>query len=168
MPPKLIWKMKSKTFLAALLTALAFSGCRQISRAPDFNLPSHEDPSQQVTLSAVNQEHPVLLVFWASWCPSCVDEIPVLNEWQEAYQEHGLRILSVNVRESSQEVADFIKRYPVKYPVLMDSEGAVANRYALSGLPVSLFLAKGGEILYYGFSLPPNLETYMEVKQQTL
>ncbi len=135
-----------------------FTGCDSRPKAPDFTLPSLQDQSQEVTLSALSNQQPVLLVFWATWCPSCLSEIPTLNEWQERYSPLGLKILAVNVQEPREQALDFIKENPLKYLSLADESGEVASRYRLPGLPSSVFLAKGGRILYYGFGLPENLE----------
>ena len=128
--------------------------------APDFSLDTAGEP-RKVTLSEVVGGNPVLLVFWASWCPACREEIPVLNEWYRTWSPRGLKILSVNVEEPPAAVLKFSKQQKIEYPVLLDREGETANRFGLVGLPAAILLAKGGKILYYGFSLP-NLERYWE------
>ncbi|HXV27381.1 MAG TPA: TlpA disulfide reductase family protein [bacterium] len=143
--------------LAIILLAL-FAGCDSRSKAPDFTLPSVEDKNEQITLSAFTTEHPVLLVFWATWCPSCVLEIPTLNEWHDKYSARGLKILAIDVQEPADQALNFMKENPLRYLSVTDENGEVASRYGLAGLPSSLFLAKGGKILYYGFGLPENME----------
>lgn len=145
------------------------SGCRFFSPvqtthgiAPDFSLASLENPDQKIALSKVYAENPVLLVFWATWCPPCVEEIPVLNEWHDRYSSKGLKIISVNIQEPRDHLLKFLQEYPVKFPVWMDLEGETQALYGLVGLPVSVFLAKGGEIIYYGFGLPSQIEALLE------
>ncbi len=135
-----------------------FWGCDSRPKAPDFTLPSLQDESQQITLSHIAHEQPVLLVFWATWCPSCISEISTLNEWEEKYRSQGLKILAIDVQEPRDQALDFVKENPLRYLSLIDESGEVASRYGLAGLPSSVFLAKGGKILYYGFGLPENLE----------
>ena len=160
--------LKGKAGLLFLaLTALPF-GCsfsRSLpvgSKAPDFNLPSLSSPSQQIRLSEINRENPVLLVFWASWCPNCVAEIPKLNEIFETKSAKGLKMIAVNVEETRDDILEFMKKTPVKYPVLLDEHGKTANLYGLAGIPVALYLEKGGEILYYGYELPGHLDQLLE------
>ena len=131
------------------------------STAPDFQLAALENSERTTTLSEVYKDHRVLLIFWASWCPSCVEEIDTLNAWQERYQAQGLQILGINVRERREDVLKFTKLHPIRYPVLMDTEGEVASRYGVVGLPMSVLLAKGGKILYDGFSLPADIDTLL-------
>ena len=147
-----------------LALVFLFAGCDPGPKAPDFTLPSLQDQSREVTLSSLSNEQPVLLVFWATWCPSCLSEIPILNEWQEKYSPQGLKILAVNVQEPRDQALDFIWENPLKYLALTDENGEVAARYGLAGLPSSVFLAKGGRILYYGFGLPENLEQLLVQK----
>lgn len=134
------------------------SGCLQKKKAPDFELPLVGGGEKSVILSELNRDSPVLLVFWATWCPACVEEIPILNEWQEKYSSFGLKILAVNVGEEKTVAEKGIKFHGIRYPVVLDLKGEVADRYAVVGLPVTVLLAKGGEILYYGFALPPRIE----------
>lgn len=128
-------------------------------QAPDFTLEDLE--GNQVTLSEQTSKGPVLLAFWASWCPPCVQEIPILNEWHEAYGPRGLKILGVNVQEGREEIEHFRKQIPIDYPILLDKAGQVSSEYGLTALPVVVLLAKGGEIIYYGFTLP-DIHKYME------
>lgn len=152
-----------KAVLVACLVAgfAVFTGCRPRNLAPDFTLPLLASPGQSVTLSELNRNHPVLVIFWATWCPTCREELPALNKWQELYYAKGLRILAVNVRESRERISAYLQEYPVHYPVLLDETGDVATRFQLSGLPATVFVAKGGEIRYYGFSLPSGMESWL-------
>ena len=143
---------------------LPFQGFRSQSALPDFELSTLEGPSEKVVLSERVDEHPVLLVFWATWCPSCVEEIPTLNRWHRLLGPKGLQILSINVKESPDQIRRFREDHPMEYPVLLDSEGRVADRFGLGGLPVSILLERGGKILYYCFSLPHRIDQLMELR----
>ena len=127
------------------------------SQAPNFVLPNLA--GEKVELAAVSSQKPTLLVFWATWCPTCVEEIPVLNEWTEKYP--GLQILGVNVQEPAERVRPFVKKYKIRYQVLLDEEGEAAQQYGLVGVPSTILLAKGGKVIYYGFALPQNIEQLM-------
>ena len=135
--------------------------------APDFTLATAADKNKTVTLSEATKEHPVLLTFWASWCPACVEEIPALNEWNKKYVSTGLQIFGINVQETREHVLEFQKTHPMSYPVLLDEDGHVADKFGLVGLPAAVILAKGGEIIYYGFGLPDNPDEVMkEMKRE--
>ena len=124
------------------------------NQAPDFTIPNLA--GEKVVLSKLSQEKPTLLVFWASWCPTCNEEIPVLNQWAGLYPD--LQIVGVNVQEPAERVRTFVKKRNIRYAVLLDEEGEVAEQYGLVGIPASVLLAKGGKIIYYGFSLPQDVD----------
>jgi thiol-disulfide isomerase/thioredoxin len=88
--------------------------------------------------------HVVLINLWATWCPPCKSEIPVL---QSAYQEHkeeGLVILGINIGESSGVVRAFVAQTGVTYPVLLDSESVMLGKLRVLGLPVSVLVDGDG------------------------
>lgn len=130
--------------------------------APDFTLPLVSDSHSQVTLSEWTKNQPVLLNFWATWCPVCVEEMPDLNDLAEKYKDQGLKVLAVNIQESSGEVKTFMKRNVLNFPVVLDAEGEVAEKYGIVALPVSILVAKGGKIIYYGFSLPNRINDLLK------
>ncbi|MBI3313121.1 MAG: TlpA family protein disulfide reductase [Candidatus Omnitrophica bacterium] len=146
--------------LLPLLLLILASGCEKrntIQTAPDFRLPSLSEEGKEVVLSEVLKEHPVLLVFWATWCPSCITEIPTLNKWNDEYEAAGLKILGINFREEKSKIAAFVKEQGIHYPVLMDQNGVVAERFGLDGLPATVFVDRNGKIIYFSFSLPHNM-----------
>ncbi len=154
-------------FLAGLIV-LGLAGCSasgsRLQTAPDFSLPEVVSGKKTV-LSETNREKPVLLVFWASWCPACREEIPQVNEIYKKYSPEDLQILAVNVQESAGILKPFLKEFSIEYPVVMDESGEVSVKYGIEGLPTSVLLAKGGKILYYGFSLPGNLSELLETRR---
>ena len=131
------------------------------SQATNFVLPNLA--GEEVGLANLASQKPTLLVFWATWCPTCVEEIPVLKSWSEKYPE--LQILAINVEEPAARVQAFAKKYKIHYSILLDQEGDVAHEYGLVGIPAAVLLAKGGRVIYYGFSLPGNIEQLIEVKK---
>lgn len=154
--------MRKVVFGLILTVALssAFSGCHKQGKAPSFSLPDLKDPQRTVTLEALT-DRPVLLIFWATWCPSCVQEIEQLNAWHAEFDETDLKIVAINVEEDREKILMFEKDNPINYTVLLDESGEVAEAYDVYGLPVSVFLAKGGEIIYYGFGLPKDIRALL-------
>lgn len=128
------------------------------SQAPGFALPNLAGEKQEL-VSWVNQKA-TLLIFWATWCPTCVEEIPTLNQWAAQYP--SLQILAINVQEPAKRVKAFAKKKKIDYPILLDEEGEVAEKYGLVGIPAAVLLSKGGKILYYGYSLPQNIESLIQ------
>lgn len=113
----------------------------------------HPPGAPSFDLETVNSVKPVLLIFWATWCPSCLKEIPILNQWAARYPDQ-LAIVAVNVQEEAEVVRSFLLENKVNYSILLDPSGEISDRFEVSAVPSVLLLAKGGEILYYGFRLP--------------
>ena len=128
------------------------------SPAPNFTLP--DLAGNQVELENLTNKKPTLLVFWATWCPSCVEEIPTLNDWKKRYPE--MEILGVNVEEPLERVQKFSEKVGFQYPVVLDEDGEVAQQYDLVGVPATVLIAKGGRIIYYGYTLPQNIEPLIQ------
>lgn len=112
--------------------------------APDFTLPTLD--GTKITLASF-RGHPVILNFWASWCPPCLAEIPEFMAVYESYREQGLVILAVNTtfQDSRTEAEDFIRELNVPFPVLVDEVGDVTSKaYKLRGLPMTIFIDRDG------------------------
>ncbi|MCY0864784.1 MAG: redoxin domain-containing protein [Sulfobacillus sp.] len=116
--------------------------------APNFTLTT--STGQTVTLSQL-RGHPVWLNFWATWCPYCNKEIPIVE--QEAVTHQGqLDVVGVDVEESASKVNTFMTAHHMTYPVVLDSQGAVSASYGVTGLPTSVFIRPDGRVgaLYTG------------------
>jgi len=89
----------------------------------------------------------VLLNFWATWCPSCKFEMPSMETLHEALGNKGLVVLSVNVRESADEVKAFFEVHRLWFPALLDEDGDVFQRFNVWSLPTTFIIGKKGELL---------------------
>ncbi len=89
----------------------------------------------------------VWLNFWASWCPPCQAETPVVRDIADAYRDRGLVVIGVSVQESSPDnVAAYAARYQLDYRIAADSTGEVYRRYNPPGLPTSIFIGPEGAV----------------------
>lgn len=84
--------------------------------------------------------------FWASWCPPCVKEIPALNRMQQDMKAEPFRLISIDLGESPATVQAFLQRVAVDFPVLLDSDGAVAAAWKVIGLPSTFIVGPDGRI----------------------
>jgi len=89
-----------------------------------------------------------LVNFWATWCPSCVHEIPSMNRLAATYDPDDFAIVSFNYKESTDHVLAFMQQIPVEFPVLMDEDGAVSRRWGVFAFPSSFILDRQGQIRY--------------------
>ena len=96
---------------------------------------------------------PVWLSFFATWCPPCQEETPVLRDAWERYGPRGLQMVAVSVQETTPEdVADWARTYDLRYPIGFDATSAVFHAYQGFGLPTHVFIDRDGVIrhLQYG------------------
>jgi thiol-disulfide isomerase/thioredoxin len=90
---------------------------------------------------------PVWLNFWASWCPPCQEETPVLRDVYEQYRSSGLALIAVSVQETSvDDVRNYVNTYSLDYTVGFDATSAIFHTYRLYGLPTQFFIDGNGVI----------------------
>jgi len=87
---------------------------------------------------------PVIVNFWATWCPPCRAETP---ELQALHRELGDKVVLLGVNVTSQDngdVAGFVREFGVTYPILMDVDGKAFQDYNILGLPTTIFIDRNG------------------------
>lgn len=125
--------------IAQSTTAIPLAG----HPAPDFALETLD--GQTLNLADLRGQA-VVLNFWASWCGPCRAEMP---ELQQAYLDNGdggLVVLGVNQGEQQPIAADFIQRYGLTFPVVLDQRLLVSQLYRTNSLPTTFFIDRNGII----------------------
>ena len=127
-------------------------------RAPEL---AGTDGGQAVALSDLDgrplslaslRGHPVWINFWATWCPPCQRETPVLRDAYARHKDVGLVLVGIDVQEDAGSVHDYATRYGLTYPIGLDNKGAVFRTYLIFGLPSQYFIDRDGIIRgrYFG------------------
>ena len=106
----------------------------------------------------------VQVVFWATWCFPCIEEVPMLLEAHAKYHDRGLEVLGivVNINQTREKVTAFVEDFEITYPILWDEEGVTADLYRVSSIPQNFLIGKDGIIRYAGTSLPGNYDVVVE------
>ena len=126
--------------------------------APDFKLQNLSAETVQLSDLAGRA---VILNFWATWCPPCRREMPLLDELQKAYGEKGLSVIGLDINESPELVKSYVNAVDVSYPIWVDappgtpgfdSTQEIFSRFGGVGLPSTLFIDRAGVIrrIYVG------------------
>ena len=130
----------------ALLVPAALAACGggdASGAAPDFALASPD--GRTVTLSS-KKGRVVLLNFWATWCDSCKEELPVLQELQRAHAQDSFDLLAVNVDDDPPKTAPpFAAAHGLTFPILYADRRAM-DAYAVRLLPTTYLIAPDGTI----------------------
>lgn len=90
----------------------------------------------------------MLLSFWATWCPPCVEELPSMNALAADYAADDFAIVSVNFQESRADIEDFLKRVEVDFPILLDPDGSASRDWGVFSFPSSFLLDRQGRVRY--------------------
>jgi len=119
---------------------------QQQAAAPDFTVVDIEGNSYR--LSDLRGK-PVVLNFWASWCPPCRQEMP---EFDRAHRELGGEIMFMMVnltsrRETEDIASKFVQDNGYGFPVYFDTQGQAANAYHVSGIPATFFIDREGRVV---------------------
>ena len=99
---------------------------------------------------------PVMLIFWASWCPTCKTEVPKINQLAEKFRSRGMEFVAVNVgfNDSIERANAFVQKTGMTYPAFFDGSGTLAEKYKLQGVPTVIIADKHGIIRFRNFSAP--------------
>lgn len=129
--------------------------------APDFTLPNLE--GETVRLSSLKGSG-VFINFWGSWCEPCKREMPHMEEQYQKMKDEGIEILAVNIAESQLVASSFSERLKLTFPILLDRDRAVMNRYGVTFLPSSFFIDKNGKVVahHVGELNEGMIEEYLE------
>ncbi|MCO4799953.1 MAG: TlpA family protein disulfide reductase [Colwelliaceae bacterium] len=117
---------------------------------------------EEVTLSNY-QGKPVILVFWATWCPYCKKLLPGIAKLNEKYEKKGLKVIAVNIKEDWKPEI-YWKNHGYKFDAVLAGD-SVAEIYGVKGTPGIVFIAPSGEVLKVThFSDPehPSLEKFTQ------
>ena len=121
--------------------------------APEFALPTINGDS--VRLSQF-RGRPVVLTFWATWCPSCRTEMPNLDTARVTHASAGLQVLTINGEQTAEQVRRYLRDLPAGFDLslvfLLDRKHRVSDHYFTPGLPSTFFVDSGGILraIHYG------------------
>ena len=88
----------------------------------------------------------VLLNFWATWCPPCLDEIPDLVELAKEFKPKGAAVVGMNVDvDQPHRLATFAKRFGITYPIVLTTP-ALLDAYRVSVIPTSFLIDQEGKV----------------------
>ncbi|MGO8793197.1 MAG: TlpA family protein disulfide reductase [Candidatus Sulfotelmatobacter sp.] len=131
----------------ALSTVVLNAGCFERSRphrigevAPDFTV---QDSDKKVTLSQFRGQV-VLVNFWATWCPPCVEELPSLMYLQERLRSRGVTVLGISIDVDGDAYHRFIAQHSVNFLTVRDPEQKVSSVYGTTGWPETYIVDRQG------------------------
>ena len=113
---------------------------------PDFTLQDRNGAG--VTLSKVTPAKKLVVIeLWGAWCGGCRVQMPSLERLYRDTTNKGLEILAIDVGDDRAKLDEYLSRKPVSFPVLRDSDGAIAKRFGVSAFPTTVLVDSAGRIL---------------------
>ena len=101
--------------------------------APDFELVDVDGDKHRLS---DYRGKPLIINFWATWCPPCREEMPSMNRaWHKV--KDAVSMLAINVGEDEDTIFIFSADYPIDFPVLLDQSGEVIREWPVKGLPTA-------------------------------
>lgn len=99
-------------------------------------------------------DKPLVLNFWATWCGPCKSEMPGFDRLYDKYKDK-VNFVMLNVSDSEESVADFIKENGFGFPVYFDKTQIASYTFGASSIPLTFVMYKGGEIYGYQMGVLP-------------
>jgi len=112
---------------------------------PDFSLVDLS--GKRVALTEFRGQF-VLLNFWATWCPPCLEEMPSMDLLYQRLRDRGFVVIAISSdKEGAPVVGSFVDKLGTSFPILLDPDGQVSRAYGAKNLPVSFLLDRDGRVI---------------------
>jgi cytochrome c biogenesis protein CcmG/thiol:disulfide interchange protein DsbE len=112
--------------------------------APGFTLTA--DSGRTITRSSFGGKL-LVLNFWATWCPPCIDEMPSLNQLQKTFADSGVVVLGVSVDQNSQAYRAFLQRVNPAFLTARDPEARLSSQYGTFQYPETYIIDRDGKVV---------------------
>jgi thiol-disulfide isomerase/thioredoxin len=115
---------------------------------------------RRIDLDAPTNGDPVVLHFWATWCPSCRDDLRAFQQARAACSDSHIRVYAINVGESTAAIDEFLKAHELDREVVRDPDSEVWRSQRVRGLPATVVWSASERKVELG---PKRTEQWLEV-----
>ncbi len=89
----------------------------------------------------------VMVNFFAGWCDTCQAEAGVLKQAEQMLSQHGGQVVGVTFQDSSSDAQGYMRKYGLRYPVLLDPAGSFVGPYGVTGVPETFIIDRNGHVI---------------------
>jgi peroxiredoxin len=89
----------------------------------------------------------VVVNFWASWCTPCLKELPLMNEWHEAWANRGARVVAISIDSEAHKARKFVKKTNLSMMLYHDGPDGLARQLDLPSVPCTFLLDREGRVV---------------------
>ena len=156
---RISWKLASTVLFAVLVLSffalMAFglanrspvtgrSGETRVGKpAPEFSMPLLGGGEFR---TEDHRGSPMVINFWASWCPPCRQESPGFERVWQRYQDQGIQLVGVDIQDTEEEALAYVREFGLSFPNGRDTDGKITIEYGVIGLPVTFFVSSDGVV----------------------
>jgi thiol-disulfide isomerase/thioredoxin len=134
----------SGIFLAAVLVSGMMSACDERGAASPLFFARTLDGERYTSQSLAG--NPVLIQFWATWCPRCRGDQPAVDAIARDYADKGLVVLAVDVGESKRTVRSYLSRSPRRCKIVLNEDTNLAAVFQAKAVPLYVLIGKDGNV----------------------
>ena len=133
---------------------------------PEFKIISFDD-SNFFTRDDIKKYDYTLINFWASWCGPCRLSLPALNQLKDQFKDRPVQFLAVSIDVVEEDAWDFLSRYSVDYPVVIDTDGDIARLFEVNGMPSGFLVDADGKVreVHVGYKRGDELKLAESIKK---
>lgn len=146
-----------------LLAAAMHPVSTAAEKASSFELETLE--GDQVSLQELTSRgRHLLLIFWTTWCPSCRQTMPEVDQLRSDYSQSDLSVLGINAgwNDTRSRAASFRDKHGLSFPIAFDRESRISKKYSIRGVPSLFLIDPQGQIRYQGYSVNIQLLELLE------
>ncbi len=142
------YKIKKSPLLLSFLVLFLFYCGKDSHHNPnfsfDFSLPDLEG---KVHSRSDFKDQILIVDFWATWCPPCLEEALKLNDLYERYRDKGVQVVGIALDKDSLELVEpFVKKNKITYPILVGDQRSIACLKDFKGVPTTILFDQKGRI----------------------
>ena len=131
-----------------------------IVQAPEFALPALS--GVEVSVSRFKGQKGIVLVFFATWCVNCMEEVPEIKAFADSARPENVLVIGINYKQSAEIVQRFRDTEKINYGLLLDEDGKVTtDLFGITGLPHIIGIDMAGRMIYRGAELPSDRAEFL-------
>jgi peroxiredoxin len=130
-------------FIGLIAFSLRDTSAKEGGPAPEFTI--RTDDGRQVSAKDFGGKV-LVLNFWASWCPPCIQEIPSLSQFQKRFQNSGVKVVAISIDKNAQRYREFLRKLPVSFETAWDPSGDISAKYGTYQIPET-YIIKDGRVM---------------------